>query len=159
VKITKALTIIFLVQCFFLSTAIAGDFGWIKNLNIKAETDLSSYRLQLATRFRIGDAEVRAVIGNVDRPSDAYMVLRMGEMTHRPVKKVLQIYHQHKKRGWGAMAKQMGIKPGSKSFHALKRGHDLHHDGGHDRGDHMMKGNGKGKGKDKKKGNKKDKGK
>ena len=156
-KITKAITILLLAQCFMLAAAVAGDFDWMKNLNIKAEADSSGYRLQLATRFRIGDAEVRAVIGNVDRPSDAYMVLRLGEMTHRPIQEVLNVYRSHKNRGWGAMAKQMGIKPGSRAFHALKRGHDLHHGDGHGHGENAMKSNGKGKNKNK--GNKKDKGK
>jgi len=27
--------------------------------------------------------------------------------------------------GWGALAKELGIKPGSEEFHVLKGGHDL----------------------------------
>jgi len=45
------------------------------------------------------------------------------------------IYQIHQGKGWGAIPKSLGIKPGSKEFHALKKG-DL--DGG--------KGKGKGKG-------------
>ncbi|WP_455375623.1 hypothetical protein [Kaarinaea lacus] len=139
----KTLLMTIFVSLFTMTSAIASDFDWLSNLKIKAEADSSGYRMQLATRFHIGDAEVRAVIGNVDSPSDAYMVFRMGELTHKPIQEVLHVYSSNKNRGWGVMAKQLGIKPGSREFHALKRGHDLYHDD-HDNGSmHAKKGNGK----------------
>jgi hypothetical protein len=32
------------------------------------------------------------------------------------------VYKQSKGKGWGVIAKELGIKPGSPEFHALKRG-------------------------------------
>lgn len=113
------------LQLLFVSLVSAGDFDWLNNLNIKAEADSSGFRTQLSTRFRIGDAEVNAVIGNVDQKSDAYMVLRLGELSSRPVKEVLSVYRANRNKGWGVIARQLGIKPGSREFHALKRGDDL----------------------------------
>ena len=107
------------------TAAIARDFDWISNLNIQAQADPSGFRAGLATRFRIGDAEISAVLGDVSHPADAYMVLRLGEMSHHPPAEVLGVYKANKGKGWGVMAKQLGIKPGSSEFHALKRGHDL----------------------------------
>lgn len=121
----RALIISILTSILISTSAIAGDFDWLSNLNIKAEADSSGYRLQLATRFNIGGAEVKAVIGNVDQPSDAYMVFRLGELSHKPIQEVLHVYSTSKNRGWGVMARQLGIKPGSREFHALKNGHDL----------------------------------
>lgn len=152
------ITALIFLQLFFASAASAGDFDWLNNLNVKAEADSSGFRVQLATRFRIGDAEVKAVIGNVDRKSDAYMVFRLGELSHQPVKKVLSVYNSNRGKGWGVIAKKLGIKPGSSEFHALKSGHDLDNNSGggkgssakkmnyqeHSKGDH---GNGNGKGK------------
>jgi len=57
-------------------------------------------------------------------------------------------YRSGKAKGWGALAKSLGIKPGSKEFHALKNGHDLHDD--KDRGEEKDKGKGKDKDKGKK---------
>jgi hypothetical protein len=129
---------------FLISTHIvAADFGWMNDFNIRAEADSSSFRARLATRFQIGDAHISAVIGNVSRPADAYMVLRLGEMANRPPEYVLDKYKSVKGKGWGALAKSLGIKPGSKEFHALKRGHDLY---GRDKGKRKSKGKGKGKG-------------
>jgi hypothetical protein len=61
-------------------------------------------------------------------------------MSGRSIDVVTAQYKKNKGRGWGALAKSLGIKPGSPEFHALKRGDDLY----------GQKGKGKGK-KDKKK--------
>lgn len=108
-----------------LSPAIAGDFDWLKELNIRATADSRDFKATLSTRFKVGDAEINAVFSNVDRPADAYMVLRLGELSHRSTGEVLEHYHASTNRGWGALAKSLGIKPGSREFHALKAGHDL----------------------------------
>jgi len=108
------------------SFAMANDFGWTEDLNIQAQADPSGFRARLATRFNIGDVEVRAVLGNIGNPADAYIILRLGEMSGRPTSYVVDRYRQDKGKGWGALAKSLGIKPGSEEFHALKSGQDLY---------------------------------
>lgn len=125
------------------SISAAADFDWIKELNIHAQADPSGFRAALGTRFRIGDAEISAVLGTVAYPGDAYMVLRLGEMSRHPTDYVLQQYSSGKGKGWGAIAKSLGIKPGSPEFHALKNGHDLYDDKGKGGGDQKGKGKGK----------------
>ena len=115
-----------MVLLFVSSAALAGDFDWLKDLNVKAEVDPSGFRAQLAARFKIGNTEINTVISNVERPADAYMVLRLGEMSHQPTNYVITQYRSGKGKGWGVLAKSLGVKPGSREFHALKRGHDLH---------------------------------
>ncbi|MBE0602055.1 MAG: hypothetical protein IH611_00310 [Deltaproteobacteria bacterium] len=75
------------------------------------------------------------------------MVFRTGQVSGRPHEVVLDEYRANQGKGWGVMAKNLGIKPGSAEFHSLKKGWD---DGG---------GSGKGKGKGKKKDKGKGKGK
>ena len=140
---------LFVISIAFLlasSAAVAGDFDWTKDFNIKAEADPSGFKARLAARFKIGNAEVKAVISNVEKHADAYMVLRLGEMSNQPTEKVIEKYKSGKGKGWGALAKSLGIKPGSKEFHALKRNHDL--------SDGKPKAKSKGKDKDKGKGKK-----
>lgn len=129
----------------------AGDFDWIKDFNIKAQLDPEGFKARLAARFRIGDADVTTVISNVTQPSDAYMVLRLGELSSRPTSEVIERYNVEKNQGWGALAKSLGINPGSKEFHALKRGADLELNGSQ-----AKNGNKGGQGKDKHKAKGKD---
>lgn len=163
-KRLRSIIVLMLLQLSFVASALAGDFDWLNNLNVRAEADSSGFRYQLSSRFRVGDAEVKTVIGNVDRKADAYMVLRLSELSGKPVKKVLKVYRKKHKKGWGVIAKKLGIKPGSTEFHALKSGHDLGNGKGNGKGNAFGKekgnsqgkgnGNGKGNGKDKGKGNK-----
>ena len=116
-----------MVLLFVSSAALAGDFDWLKDLNVKAEVDPSGFRAQLTARFKISNVEINTIISNVKQPADAYMVLRLGEMSHQPTDHVIKQYRSGKGQGWGVLAKSLGIKPGSKEFHALKRGHDLYY--------------------------------
>jgi hypothetical protein len=140
--VRRILFMVFMIILFVSSVALAGDFDWIQNLNIRAEADPSGFRAQLTTRFKIGNAEINTVISNVEKPADAYMVLRLGEMSHQPTDYVIKKYRSGKGQGWGVLAKSLGIKPGSKEFHALKRGHDLRGSS-----DIIAAGKGRGKGK------------
>ena len=123
----KLIRILFGALMMFLfvsSISAAGDFDWIEDVNIKANIDPTGFRARLATRFRIGNAEIEAVISNVEKPADAYLVFRLGEMSGHSTGYIVEQYKNGK--GWGALAKSLGIKPGSKEFHALKRGNDLY---------------------------------
>ena len=66
------------------------------------------------------------MIDNIKIPSDAYMVLRLAEMAKLPSARVMSEYKPGK--GWGVVAKNLGIKPGSPEFHALKGSQDLYID-------------------------------
>ena len=66
-------------------------------------------------------------------------------MSSRSTDYVLSKYRVKKSKGWGALAKSLGIKPGSREFHALKQGSDLYAQD-HNRYKHK-KGKSKGKGK------------
>lgn len=139
----KLQKIIFTVSMVFLlgsaAVATAGDFDWIKSLNIRADADRSGFRTRLATRFNIDGAQVNAVFSSVERPADAYMLFRLREMSARPMDHVIRKYRSKKVKGWGALAKSLGIKPGSREFHALKRGSSFYNES------HEYKGKGKGK--------------
>jgi len=133
------------------SAASAGsDFAWMRDFNIKAEADPSGLRARLEARFRVGAARINMVLGNVEKPADAYMCLRLGEMSHQPVEHVIEKYKAGKGKGWGTLARSLGIKPGSKDFHALKQGQDLYDDRGRDNDSVKSKGKSTGKGKGKK---------
>ena len=127
------ISLISLIAIFtFSSAAIASDFSWARDFNIQAQADPSGFRAKLATRFNLGDVQVRAVLSNFDRPADAYIMLRLGEMSGRPTGYVVEKYRNNKGKGWGSLAKNLGIKPGSKEFHALKRSQDLYDGNNHD---------------------------
>lgn len=135
-----------IVSILFLPAAgiCGGDLdNFIKNLNVQANADLGGFKVKLSTQFGVPVPQVESVIAKVQAPADAYMVLKVGEVAKQPQDTVLREYNANKGKGWGVIAKNLGIKPGSKEFHELKKGLG---DGGSDKGG---KGKGKGKGKNK----------
>lgn len=150
------ISILFLLLsiAFFATIANSADFPWIPDFNKRAASDLVEFRASLSARFNVGPAQIDAVIGRVPTPADVYLIFRFGEMSGRSPEYILGKYKEEK-RGWGALAQSLGIKPGSREFHALKQGHDLHKiQGGPSKGKAGVgvednHGNGKGKGKGK----------
>jgi hypothetical protein len=142
-KSLKILIIILLTLLSTTSVVFAGDFDWIRDFNIRAEADLSGFRARMEARFRVGDLEIKAVLGDVEKPSDAYILFRFGEMSNQPIDHIVKKYKTQKGKGWGVLAKSLGIEPGSKDFQALKQGQDLYGDINKGKGKSKKKGKGR----------------
>lgn len=156
-KLRKILLLVLISFIFFTSATIgnAAEFAWMPDFNVQAQADPSGFRVRLASRFHIGDAQITGVLSNYPSPADAYVALRLGEMSGKSIDDVTERYKKNKGQGWGVLAKNLGIKPGSSEFHALKRGNDIYdlHGNGKDKKDKSKKG----KDKDKDKGKNKNK--
>ena len=143
------LLLVSVISLFALSVSVvaAGDLDWMPNFNIQAQADPSGFRTKIATHFNIGDVQITTVLSNFPKPADAYVVLRLGEMSGKPIGYVTEQYKKGKGQGWGVLAKSLGIEPGSPEFHALKSGDDLYGPKNKNKGKGKSKGKGKGKGK------------
>lgn len=108
-----------------VSALFAGDFSWMSALDSRYEANPTHLRTNLNERFTVGDSIISNVVKSVAKPSDAYMVLKLAEMSGLTSDAVLKKYQSSKDKGWGVMAQNLGIKPGSAEFKALKAGHDM----------------------------------
>jgi len=137
---------LFLPIAGFAAGARADLDGFLRNVNIQARTDMRSFSVRVAAQFGIPEALVVAVVNRVDSPADVFMVFQIGQWSGRPYEEVIGTYKASKGKGWGAIARSLGIKPGSAEFHALRRG-DLVFTGQPGTGRGAGKGSGKGAGK------------
>ena len=55
-------------------------------------------------------------------PGDVYFACALAKLAGQPCRYVVDLWERDHGQGWGAMAKRLGIKPGSAEFHRLKRG-------------------------------------
>lgn len=62
------------------------------------------------------------LLGRNWAPGDIYYACTIAQIIGRPCRYVVQEYERDHGQGWGALAKRMGIKPGSPEFHRLKQG-------------------------------------
>jgi hypothetical protein len=141
-----------MLLALFCGSAFAsgGLDNFLGNLNIQARSDLTGFSARVSAQFGVPVAQVSATIGTVREPADAFMVFQLGHMTGYPPERVMEVYERHRGKGWGVIAKSLGIKPGSPEFHALKRG-DFALTGEPSGGTGNGHGKGKGKGKKAKK--------
>jgi hypothetical protein len=51
-------------------------------------------------------------------PADVYMAPAVAKISGKPVVEVVQNYKSNNGKGWGVIAKNLGIKPGLKEFKA-----------------------------------------
>jgi hypothetical protein len=102
--------------------AAGGLDAFLNDLNVQAHADMNGFSAKVSAQFGVPLPKVQAVIKTVDSPSDAFMCFQLGEMSRKPYDTVVNVYRADKGKGWGVIAKNLGIKPGSREFHALKRG-------------------------------------
>lgn len=128
-----------------VSVLAGGLDSFLTSLNVQARADLPGFSAKVGAQFGVPVPQVQAVIRSVSEPADAFMIFELGRMSGRQPDQVMAVYQPNRKKGWGAIAKDLGIKPGSREFHDLKAG-NLHFSGNPEGGQGGGEGNGKGKG-------------
>ncbi|MGB9731221.1 hypothetical protein [Calditerrivibrio nitroreducens] len=109
------------VLMLLTSLSYADDLdNFLMNLNMQIGNDKTSFEADLSTTFGSNEMKVKSVVASVDKPADAYMVFRLAEVTKKQPEEVLLVYKKHKEKGWGKVAQELGVKPGSREFHELK---------------------------------------
>lgn len=140
----------------FSISAKSGDTeldATLNDINIKAKTDIKIFKNDMSVEFGVSGGKIdKLLIEKNMSPADVYMTYEIGRMTGKKDDDVLKVYDKSSSKGWGAMAKELGIKPGSPEFHALKGKAKKSKDKGNKAkkgGDGSGNGNGNGKGKGK----------
>lgn len=125
-----------------------GDSGLDAELNTankEANADLPAFKSKLSVDFGLGIPKINEMLEFMN-PAEILLSARMKEILGIEIDVVIGSYKTNKEKGWGAIAKDLGIKPGSPEFHALKgksKQNKMH------KGNSNGKGNSKGKGKNK----------
>ena len=94
----------------------------LNNLNSAAHADLDNFMNTLSGTFGISKPWIENLVKRENiPPADVYMIARTASVINQPIDTVKKNYMANRGQGWGVIAKHLGIKPGSKEFHALKK--------------------------------------
>lgn len=104
------------------SVAHADLDSFLRSVNNQALSDITNFNNKLGRQFGVPVANVDVIVKSVPKPADAFMIFQLSQMAHVEPAVVLQKYQRSQGKGWGVLAQELGIKPGSPEFHALKRG-------------------------------------
>lgn len=95
--------------------------GDLNRINVEAKADFGKFRAEMGTSYNIAESKIDYYHAELRmEPADIYFALEMSTVTRRPVDDVIRVYTDNRGNGWGKIAQQLGIKPGSPEFHALK---------------------------------------
>ena len=92
----------------------------LRLVNTEGKKDLAAFKLDLTKRFNVAMPNVEACFSVGMTPGDVFIALQVSNIVRKPIEDVITVYKKSKDKGWGVMAKELGIKPGSAEFHALK---------------------------------------
>lgn len=116
----------------------------MRAVNRQASLNISTFNNDMRLSYNVSSSKLNYMAVDLNMaPADIYLSLELARVRRVPVDRVITVYRSQRSNGWGAIAKELGIKPGSAEFHRLKQG-----------GNNGKKGNGNNG-----KGNKKNKGK
>lgn len=131
--------------------------GDLNQINVAASADFGKFRTDMSVGYNVSQEKINYYHAELNMaPADIYFALEISRVSRRPVEEVIRVYRVKKAHGWGEIAKELGIKPGSPEFHALKNGAGKKSGKYKENKNQKNKGGGgKGQGKDKEKGPKK----
>lgn len=92
-------------------------------LNLRADGNINEFIKALGFKYQVPTTKIENLIVDYNfTAADTYMAVSIGNMTGRTLDEVASVYRSNKAKGWGFVAKKMGIKPGSREFHQIKQG-------------------------------------
>jgi|LAHU01.1.fsa_nt_gb hypothetical protein len=94
--------------------------GELNELNIQAKIDTDKFALQVSSHWGVSTKQVSFAISQGLEPSEVYVAAFIAKYSNKNLESVINLYFDNKKAGWGALARSLGIKPGSKAFKELK---------------------------------------
>lgn len=89
-------------------------------INTNAKADLPAFKADLTATFGVSIKNVDYMLSIKMEPAEIYLALEISVAVNKPIETVVDTYEANRDKGWGYIAQQLGIKPGSAEFHALK---------------------------------------
>lgn len=110
-------------------------------IDANATLDFGDFKVDISGSYDITEKKLDYLSIEIGMSGgDIYMTVELAKIADKSVDDVVAVYTKNKNKGWGVIAKELGIKPGSDEFHALKGN-------AKDKGKSKGKGKGKGNGK------------
>jgi hypothetical protein len=90
-------------------------------IDANASLDFGIFKSDISLGYNITEKKIDYLHAKIGMSAgDIYMTVELAKICHISVDKVVEVYTTHKGKGWGVISKELGIKPGSTEFHALK---------------------------------------
>jgi len=92
----------------------------LNDIGASAKVDLPGFTAEVSLQWGIPQVQIQTSLAQGLAPAEVYLAAGLANISGKPIAVVIDSYKKNKAKGWGAVAKDLGIKPGSKEFKALK---------------------------------------
>jgi hypothetical protein len=92
----------------------------LNDIGASAKVDLPGFTAEVSIQWGTPAVQVQAALNQGLAPAEVYLASALAQISGKPLATVVDSYKKNKAKGWGALAKDLGIKAGSKEFKALK---------------------------------------
>ena len=93
----------------------------LNTINTQASLNFDTYKSNLSVTYNTPVSKIDYMRQRLNMvPGEIYLALEIGRISRTNIDNVLTVYRRDKDKGWGHIAKELGIKPGSSEFHQLK---------------------------------------
>ena len=90
-------------------------------IDADASVNFGAFKTDITGSYNISDQKLDYLVVKVGMTAaDIYMTLEIAKISGVSIDRVVEHYQIGGNKGWGVIAKELGIKPGSAEFHALK---------------------------------------
>lgn len=123
-------TILFSV-CLLVSTLTFAQYNTgdtqlnatLLKIDDDAKLNFTAFKSEISLSYNVSERKIDSWSVQFGlKGGDIYLVVEISRITKKSVDEVIRVYQANKTKGWGVIAKELGIKPGSPEFHALKNG-------------------------------------
>jgi hypothetical protein len=92
----------------------------LNDIGASAKVDLPGFSAEVSLQWGLDAPLIQASLSQGLTPAEVYLAAGLASISGKPMAVVVDAYKRNKSKGWGFVAKELGIKPGSKEFKALK---------------------------------------
>jgi len=90
-------------------------------IDADASVNFSAFKTDISGSYDVSNHKIDYLAIKIGMSAgDIYMTVEIAKIARVSIDRVVEVYQINRGKGWGAIAKELGIKPGSAEFHALK---------------------------------------
>jgi hypothetical protein len=118
----RRLIVALLLAVLTAGLAHAATDDYVNDINIFASKKFGDFKAELSAHYGISGSRFDLMLQKLDSPGDLAVAAWLSAKSYRSIDDVTKQYRIHKGKGWGVIARGLGIKPGSPAFKQLKAG-------------------------------------
>lgn len=91
----------------------------LNQMNASLSEDITGFTKNVSTKYDMHENEISKLLAEME-PAEVLITLQLLTITAKPLKEVLHSYKKNHRKGWKAIAEDLGIRANTSEFRELK---------------------------------------